>query len=473
MSFFIAVNKKTITLQAEYIIDNVSEEPVSKKEIETLAFMLAERFSQLSCDTLLLQGLSNTLTLAILLAAWHVGIKVALLRADAFLPYFEKSKILLGNHLHVFYDAINDEVLATNETHSFTFEAWIENAPTQDVSPHPFNWDDHTVSLIFFTSGSTGHPKGVCHSLPSLIRSANTFKEYFDITPRDHIVSFAELHTNTGLRTLCLALLDNISVLFPRKHKGTLSHELMALKNATLLICGPYMLEVLLCLEIPLKPLLHPELKILSLGSHLPLKIIEQMYKRHQITVLNFYGLTETFGFALADQVRNTTDYLPPPCTQVKIELIPTTYDNNLFYLEISSPNLFLSYLGESPQKKLTFNTGDLVYRDEYGGLKFMGRASHAAKSTNGEWIFPLALETWIRTQPDVQDVIVKVNPPLSTESLLSIFITTEKDFANFTTALTQKILVSFGLDYHSMSWHLANIKRSVEGKIESIMLST
>jgi acyl-coenzyme A synthetase/AMP-(fatty) acid ligase len=262
-------------------------------------------------------------------------------------------------------------------------------------------------------------------------------------------------------------------VVFIRKNNRTQSHELGMLRNARFMICGPYMIEVLLRLHEKLNNLLHPKLKILSLGSYLPPTIIKLMYARHQIPVLNFYGLTETFGFALADKTINTQDCLPLPCANVSLSLLPIQGEEKLFKLEIISPNLFLGYLGEHLEKKMIFNTEDLVLRHENGQLQFMGRASGAAKAKNGEWIFPLQLETWLRSQKDIEDAVVKVNPPLTTEYLLSIFISSHKNLSDLTYNLTQKIMATFGHDYHSITWHQANITRSIEGKIEKITPST
>jgi long-subunit acyl-CoA synthetase (AMP-forming) len=147
----------------------------------------------------------------------------------------------------------------------------------------------------------------------------------------------------------------------------------------------------------------HPEVErtilggrlrfVFTAGAPLPAKI-EAIYRRHEIPVLEGWGLTETSPCVTCTTAGSSwqSGYVGTPIPGVKIRI-----DTNQEIL-VKGPNVMLGYLDdeEATSHVITeegwFRTGDL---GEFtpDGLRILGRKDRTFKLTNGEKVHPLRLE--------------------------------------------------------------------------------
>ena len=468
-SFSLCVNNELLSVKVDALIDNVSEEKISRTEIESCATIIANKLSDFNqINTVLIQELSSTLSLSILLAAWILGKRVAIISEKINGSQLQNIRELLGNHLFIYYSKEHENINIEVNREQYEFIEWIHTNKTNFSTNNRYNWTENEVAIILFTSGSTGIPKGVCHSLPSLIRSVRLFESHFNIKISDTLACFAEIHTMSGFRSLLFALILKTTVFFISEHWPAIINKLQRIKP-TIVICGPALLEFFIKFERATSSFPLRNARILCTGSYLDKKIVSEIYSRWGVPVLNYYGLIETAGIVFADNDLTFDDYLPPACAGTTYCLLPFDEQNNIFYLGIRSPNLFLGYLNEMINKPDTFNTGDLVSSHPENKLKMLGRASGAIKGKSTNWVYPSLLEKWLKNKNEVIDAVVTLAN--QSKHSLSAYIQTNEEITSLINQYLPMIALELGSDYCSISWNSSKIERSVLGKIEGIIM--
>lgn len=464
-TFSILVNGELIFIEVQVLTDNFSEEPIDKTEVESCAKLIVQKlYNCKPVNTILIQGLSNTISLAVLLASWYLGSRVAVAGENIGATQLQIIREQLGDHIFICcaQDTTDFNIEINAKQHEFI--SWLHSqSKNTPVKIGHKNWQENEPAVILFTSGSTGNPKGVYHSLPSLIRSARLFVSHFKLTSSDRVVCFAETHTMSGFRSLLFAFISKMTVFFIRENWSKTIDKLQYLQP-TIIICGPSLLTFLINFKSSIPTFLPDNTKILCTGSYLDKKIVSEIYSRWQIPILNYYGLIETAGIVFADSHMNLGDYLPPPCSGVEYVLLPFDQQKNIFYLGIKSSNLFLGYLNDNIHKPDLFNTGDLVSIHEDETLTLVGRASEMIKGKNTEWIYPSLLENWLKKRNEIIDVVVQGH---QSNYLLLVWIETNKDIIFLNNKFLPLISDELGVNYCSIVWRRSKIQRSALGKVE------
>jgi acyl-CoA synthetase (AMP-forming)/AMP-acid ligase II len=347
-----------------------------------------------------------------------------------------------------------------------TIDQWLEEQ-YRLIMQEPHLWPEDECALVLFTSGSTGVPKGVCHSRGNIRRSAQLFVDHFELTEHDLLVCLAPPHTMSGFRSL---LLPSVRVRHVCEATGFLSLvQQISTMQATLVLCGPVFIRQLAAWADRLPSQLQGLRGLLCTGADLDPEDRSRVEQILGIPVLDYYGLTETAGLVLGDTFsRRSPGCLPAPCRGVELLLQPTEQGDGVFELAVFSPNLFLGYLGNRLARQSIFNTGDLVRTDGSHCLKLLGRHSGAVKAPSTEWLYPQRLETWLREHlKQVSDVVVKAIPVPGGQGLELWIDSTE---ALDTVRLEEQIITQLGKDYRPVRWHFSRIERTPLGKLSSAL---
>ncbi len=264
------------------------------------------------------------------------------------------------------------------------------------------------LAALLYTSGSTGHPKGVMLTQRNLLAGAESVAKYLGIQADDRLLAVLPLSFDYGLSQLTTAFARGASVtlldyLLPRDlHKIIVEHEISVLAGVPtlwhLLAAQPWLPE--LC-----------SLRVLTnSGGHFSRAIVNQLrLALPQARLFLMYGLTEAF--------RST--YLPPEMIDQKPDSIGKAIPNARIHvlradgtpcaahepgeLVHQGPTVARGYWQDAERTAERFRplgthgdmavwSGDQVRMDEDGYLYFIARQDDMIKSS-GFRISPSEIE--------------------------------------------------------------------------------
>ena len=337
-----------------------------------------------------------------------------------------------------------------------------ESVAAEEDAPAPGL--EHQVAAIIFSSGSTGVPKGVRHSMGSLVGSARLFLDHFQIHAGETIVCLAAPHVMSGFRALLLPLIGGVSVVFLHDSSATGLKLVLRALEADWVICGPHFVKLLAACTPWLGDLeKHPK-AILVTGDRLDEVSREQVMSALSIPVVAYYGLTETGGIVMAERPGfPEIGRLPPACEGVTLHTRRAAELPGKVELGIEGPNNYLGYCGQPVLRHEVVWTGDCVEEVEPGGFRWMGRLDHAIKAPDTTWVFPENLERWLREQSCILDAVVK---PAKEGGVLECWV----DWEGVPELLLDEIEANLGRNYRPTTVHRARIERSQLGKLNRVI---
>ena len=311
------------------------------------------------------------------------------------------------------------------------YEHLLAEAADQYAFP---DFDENSVATLFYTTGTTGDPKGVyfthrqlvLHTLNAvgtlgayqglpLLRSDDV---YMPITPMFHVHAWGVPY---------VATLMGLKQVYPGRYEPNRLVQLYREEKVTFSHCVPTILQMILNCEAG-KHSRFDGWKMLLGGSALTLGIASEASARG-IQVHSGYGMSETCPVLCTTYLRSDDlqqpmqDQLatriktgvPVPMVDLKIidaEGNDVPHDGEaLGEIVVRAPWLTQGYLKE-PQKGAELwqggwlHTGDMASIDARGGVEIKDRIKDVIK-TGGEWISSLELESLISEHPAVMSVAV------------------------------------------------------------------
>ena len=360
----------------------------------------------------------------------HAEDDVILVHSD-FLPILEAIKGRI--------DTVHDYVLLTDDSVTpetqvplcGEYEALLANASTAFDFP---DLDEHTRATTFYTTGTTGMPKGVyfshrqlvLHTLGALAAIGTPKTQgrlhqqdvYMPITPMFHVHAW-------GLPYVATAL--GVKQVYPGRYAPEMLLNLIKVEDVTFSHCVPTILHILLS---------HPDVasvdlsrwKVIIGGAAMPQSLCLAALKLG-IDIFTGYGMSETCPVVALAHVPE--DQLDQPLEeQVKIrcktgraiplvgmhivdeEMNPVPADGeSTGEIVLRAPWLTQGYLKDHHNSEQLWrggylHTGDVANQDTYGYFKITDRAKDVIKIA-GEWVSSLELEDLISQHATVSEVAV------------------------------------------------------------------
>ncbi|MDD3343159.1 MAG: fatty acid--CoA ligase [Sulfurospirillaceae bacterium] len=365
----------------------------------------------------------------ILFTIEHAEDDVILVHHD-FLPILEQIKGRLD--IETFIAFSEDGVLPhTTIPLQGEYEALL--AKSHDVFNFP-DFNENTRATTFYTTGTTGLPKGVyfshrqlvLHTLGSLSTLASAPKQgnfnqgdvYMPITPMFHVHAWGLPYVATFL---------GVKQVYPGKYVPDLLLELIDTEKVTFSHCVPTIMHMLFnSPKINSIDLSH--WKVIIGGAALPKAMCEEGLRRG-IDLFTGYGMSETCPILSLAQLTPEMLACNPkeqsevrvktgrPMGLVEMQIVDETMQlvandgESTGEIVVRSPWLTEGYFKDTKNSEHLWHggylhTGDMAYRDAKGYLKITDRCNDMIK-VGGEWISSLELEDILNQHASVKEVAV------------------------------------------------------------------
>tara|TARA_Y100000114_G_scaffold154205_1_gene175757 strand:+ start:1401 stop:2828 length:1428 start_codon:yes stop_codon:yes gene_type:complete len=271
------------------------------------------------------------------------------------------------------------------------------------------NYKGSEIALFFHTTGSTGMPKLIPHTMKNIIEYGKAWVSALGIRKSDKDILFCgpKLSFNYGfginvlgnimMRTTAILLK---SILTPKKIEYFFERY-----DPTYLFITPNIANLMCAkkLDISFKKIR----KFISASDFLPTKVSDKIEKMYNKKLLNIMGQAEMCGFyTMTDDRTYRKGTVGKPWPGVKLK-----FDQGK--LLVNTPTNAKEYYGESEKSAETFLpgnwvlTGDLGHMDEAGHLVFDGRFGNMFK-INSNFIVPIEIENAIMMYEGIQNVVIR-----------------------------------------------------------------
>ena len=307
-----------------------------------------------------------------------------------------------------------DVILTWDETKSSgvpSIEDLIADQPTAMHKP-----PSRHGSVIIFTSGTTGLPKGAKREEPDDLKPLVTFFGAIPFKGNSTIVLSSPLFHSWGLINFGFALSTAPTYVLRRKFDPVQVLKDIETYRADVLVVVPLMMQRL----VDVDPDIIASTDVSSLritnssGSALAGDLANHFMDTFTDSVYNFYGATETGWVTIASpadlRAAPGTAGRPPWRTKVKIlnaegEEVPQGATG---VIHVGNDMPFGGYTDGNTKAfaEGLMSTGDLGHFDEDGRLFVSGRDDDMIIS-GGENVFPRELEDALIEHPKVADVVV------------------------------------------------------------------
>jgi 2-furoate---CoA ligase len=300
---------------------------------------------------------------------------------------------------------------------------------------------DTDVSIMLYTSGTTGRPKGVPRShraeasaaLAHVVQSRNAFG---DVT-----LGVMPLYHTMGVRSMiAMALLGGRLVCLADWNPAAAAALLEAERVTSLYLVPTLYHDLLASPELARRDVSSVK-KLGYAGAPMSSTLTRQVAERFQPDVfLNHLGSTEIYTFVVCDRIRQkptcagrpglfarTRVVRPDPERLGSPDAVVARGETGELIVGLDSPEAFAGYWRrpDADAKALRggwYFTGDLVYEDEAGDVYTVGRVDDMILS-GGENVHPVEVEEVLLRHPGVGDACVIGLPDARLGQIVAAFV--------------------------------------------------
>lgn len=297
------------------------------------------------------------------------------------------------------------------------------------------DFDENTIATLFYTTGTTGKPKGVYFSHRQLVLhtqavamalgardnviSIDSSDHYMPITPMFHVHAWGFPYIATML---------SMKQVYPGKYEPAMLVKLIQTEKVTISHCVPTILSMLVSSPVA-RQFDWSKWRVIIGGSALP-EGLARAALEFGINVISGYGMSETCPvLSLAYLNKNMINTLSPDEQIVErcktgrpiplVELHIMDDDGNILphdgktmgEIVVRTPWLTQGYFKEVDRSEALWqygymHTGDMATIEPNGTIMIRDRKKDVIK-TGGEWVSSLELENIISAHPSVKEVAV------------------------------------------------------------------
>jgi len=344
---------------------------------------------------------------------------------------------------------------------NFCFDEVLKGTSVHEKLEHTPTLED--TALIFYTSGTTGNPKGAILSFKNILSNSISGSMVMKITTKDRFIVYLPMFHSFTLSIMVILPLYNacpivvVKSIFP--FANVLKQTL--LKRVTVFLGAPQIYNALNKAKIPWYFMWFNKIRIFASGSA-PLSeqvIIDFKTKFKNAKLIEGYGLSEcspAVSINLLEKQKVLSVGLPMPSYEVKIvneELIevPT---NEVGELIVKGDCVMQGYHNNKEATNNTIingwiKTGDLGKVDEDGFIYIVDRKKDLIIS-KGINIYPREIEELIQKLDDVDAVAVVGQVNDTKDEKIIAFIQLKEDIES---SLNEVFVKKY------LKEHLANFK--------------
>lgn len=269
-------------------------------------------------------------------------------------------------------------------------------------------------AVVVYSSGTTGHPKGVVHTGATLLAEAEDFAEELGLLDGGVLLQTFPVAHIGGLVCPIIAVALGVPTVFLESWDAAQAAATIARYRVTVMASTPTFVRTLL--DVPDADLTSLR-RVVTGGAAVPPVLVEDADARG-VTVFRAYGSSEhPTVTGMPDPptlaARAGTDGRPTRGSEVRIEdpdgtELPAGNDGEIL---VRGPEQFVHYLHHDPPGPATwFRTGDLGHLDAAGNLVVTGRAKDIL-IRGGENVSLVEVENALLRHADVLDAAVTPVP--------------------------------------------------------------
>ena len=304
--------------------------------------------------------------------------------------------------------------------------------------------EDDLASIVY-TSGTTGHSKGVMLTHKNIIYDAIATLKMVTITPADRLLSILPLaHTFECTLGFITPLMAGAKVYYlDRPPTASALLPAMAKVKPTIILSVPLVIEKIYKMRVlpeltkkpvvktlykfsPVRKQLHKiagkkliktfggELRLFPIGGAALAYDVEKFLREAGFPYAIGYGLTETSPVVTGDDNFNTKFRASGRALEgMEVKIDNPDLETGEGEVLIKGPNVMKGYYKDPETTKSVFTedgwfrSGDLGYLDEEGYLFIRGRSKNVIIGPNGKNIYPEQIEGVINDLPYVLESLV------------------------------------------------------------------
>jgi fatty-acyl-CoA synthase len=303
----------------------------------------------------------------------------------------------------------------------------------------PYAWpdlDETAAAATCYTSGTTGHPKGVLYTQRSLVLHSFSLclADVFALSERDTILQLVPMFHANGWGVPYAAVMVGAKIVLSGKYLQPADIANMVESERVTFTAGvPTLWMGLYSFLEHEKHDISSLRSIVCAGSALPRQFVEWFEQKYGIQFMLAWGMTETTPIATVMALKTHLDSLPHkerydvlarhglPVAGIDVRILDEAgkelpWDGSTMgELQVRGPWVTSAYYndprGEEQGQRDSFmdgwfRTGDVATIDAEGYIQIMDRTKDLVKS-GGEWISSVDLENAIMAHPKVMEAAV------------------------------------------------------------------